>query len=165
MEQHPSAAMSAKRARTGNESYYRDSDKSTVLALEVCGIGSKRKALGTAGFGLFFLPPNRFFGYPVLTHSHIMALWFKTLEVMLIWENRDVHNEGPGFDFLFLWSRVGTGEIDGPAMRQDVSHGIGKKRCSSRKVPLPSNIFNPLGQKQQITKNKEKKNTVFPHDL
>ena len=35
------------------------------------GHGSKRKLLGTTGFGLFFLLPIGFFGYPFLTHSHI----------------------------------------------------------------------------------------------
>ena len=36
-----------------------------------CGCGSKRNPLGTTGFGLFFLSPIRFFGYPFLTHSHV----------------------------------------------------------------------------------------------
>ena len=35
------------------------------------GYGSKRKPLGTAGFGLFFLLPIGFSKYPFLTHSHI----------------------------------------------------------------------------------------------
>ena len=35
-------------------------------------LGSKRKPLRTTGFGLFFLLPIGFFGYPVfLTHSHL----------------------------------------------------------------------------------------------
>ena len=35
------------------------------------GYGSKRKPLGTTGFGLFFLLPIGFFGYPFLTHSQV----------------------------------------------------------------------------------------------
>ena len=34
------------------------------------GCGSKRKPLGTTGFGLFFLLPIGFFGYPFLTHCY-----------------------------------------------------------------------------------------------
>ena len=38
--------------------------------IETHGYGSKRKPLGTAGFGLFLLPIG-FFRYLFLTHSHI----------------------------------------------------------------------------------------------
>ena len=44
------------------------------------GFGSKRKLLGTTGFGLFFLQPIGSFEYLFLTHSRLIYIYYKTLQ-------------------------------------------------------------------------------------